>query len=157
MKRRLLVISTLTAFFWTGVLCADTWVDEDGDAFLTIEDAVVTIYSTGSFFYFDELFKDARLGAHLRVCLGKYSGSGIASDCIGTFNPSPHFNNGGKTRSLNFDLYQFPFLLNAFEDNLKRGEKMKISIDNFDLFSAYNLHKNNKLTKKALEILKLPD
>lgn len=144
------------AFFQTAAAAA-TWVDEDGDTFILVNEKTLSIYSTNSFYYFDELFTDVRKGAKIRLCVGVKSGTGMASDCIGNFNPSPGFNNQGKTRSLHFNIEQFPFVIEAFEDYLRAGETMKLSIDNFDLFSAYSLNAKYELSEEALRTLELPD
>ena len=157
MKHLLKLLCTLIVSFHQTVAIADTWIDEDGNTFIVIENGMLSIYSTNSFYYFDELFTDVRKGAELRLCLGIKTGTGMASDCVGQFTPVPGFNNAGKTRSLHFDVGHLPFIMKAFEDYLSKGETMKLSIDNLDLFSAYSLNADYKLNSEALNTLNLSD
>ena len=48
---------------------------------------------------------------------------------------------------------QSSYLLSAFEDALRNKQKMKISIDDGDLFSAYTLHESYKLTPEVQNVL----
>jgi len=157
MKQLKKIVCMLMLTFYQTSVVADTWVDEDGNTFIVIENGVLSIYSTNSFYYFDELFTDVRKGAELRLCFGIKTGTGMASDCVGQFTPVPGFNNAGKTRSLHFDVGHLPFIMKAFEDYLSKGETMKLSIDNLDLFSAYSLNADYKLNSEALNILNLSD
>lgn len=128
---------------------ADTWIDTDGDSAVAIEKDVLSIYSIGDFYYFDQLFTYVRSGGKLRLCLGFDDGPGTASDCLGFFSATLGFNNEGKTRSLHILAIGNEYTIFAFEEDLRSGRKMKVSIDNGDLFSAYSLHQSNALKSTA--------
>lgn len=151
------ILLLLNFFSTTPSAFADTWVDKDGDTFVTIENRILSVYSTGSFYYFDQLFTAVRQGDRLRVCIGFSSSPGMGTDCLGTFAPIAGFNNEGKNRSLHFSIASFEFVFTAFEDYLRDGREMKISIDNGDLFSAYSLGRDYELNEDAQQILRLPD
>jgi len=136
-------------------LRADTWIDEDGVSAVQIKDGYLSIYSLDDFYYFDELFTDVRQGASLQLCVGFGGGGGMASDCLGNFVAAPAFYNQGKNRALHFDISGFSFVFSSFESHLLNGRTMKLSIDNDDLFSAYNLNIENVLTEESLNILAL--
>ena len=51
----------------------------------------------------------------------------------------------------------FPFLISAFEDYLKAGRTMRISLDDDDLYAAYILNKTHTLTKESKDVLALTD
>lgn len=134
-------------------LSADVWVDEDGVSAVEIEGERLTIYSLDNFYYFDELFTHVRRRDTLRLCVGFGGEVGTASDCLGDFVAIPAFYNGGKNRALHFNISGLSFVFFSFEEYLRAGRAMKLSIDNGDLFSAYNLHIDFKFTEDALEIL----
>lgn len=136
---------------------AETWFDIDGGGYVVIDDDMLSIHDLSSFFYFDELFSDARTGAALRLCLGADNEAGMATDCLGSFYPQAGFNNNGKNRSLHFDISNFPSIFNTFERSLKSGSSMKLSIDNGDLFFATNLNQEYSLNDTSISILYLND
>lgn len=138
-------------------LNADVWVDEDGASAIKIEDDFLSIYSLDDFYYFDELFSNVRRGAKLRLCVGFDAGPGMASDCVGSFAATPGFYNQGKNRALHFDVSTLSFVFASFEDYLRSGRTMKVSIDNDDLFSAYTLNIDHRFTEEALRVLALSD
>jgi hypothetical protein len=157
LRRYVLTLLIINVFSAASSAYADTWVDVDGDTFVTIDNEILSVYSTGSFYYFDQLFTAVRQGDLLRVCVGFSSGPGMATDCLGSFVPIAGFNNEGKNRSLHFGISNFEFVFTAFEDYLRDDREMKISIDNGDLFSAFSLRRDYELTEDAQKILKLPD
>ena len=134
------------------------WVDIDRNTFIRIEAETLSIYSTDSFFYFDNLFsKVINDGEELILCIGFDVGPGIATDCYSKETPKALFFNEGKTRAMKFNLSHLPFLLDSLNTNLSNGKKIKISINNDKLFSAYSIHKNHKLSANAVKILTLPN
>lgn len=139
---------------------SDVWVDEDGGAVVRVYEEKISIYSLNSFYYFDEIFTNFREGnKELRICIGLGSDgqTGMPSDCYTDLDAELSVYNKGKNRAIHIDMSSYPFLLKAFEDYLIMGEVMRVSIDNFDLFAAYTLHKNNILTPDAYEIIGLPN
>jgi len=153
MSRFLVIIFLLLPF----PLRADIWVDEDGVSFVSIEGSILSVYSLDDFYYFDELFTSARRGAYLNLCLGGAEGSGMASDCLGPFKAAARTYNQGKNRALHFNINDFPFVFEAFENSLRNRQTMKLSIDDNDLFTAYTLHEKHTLTNEALNVLLLDD
>lgn len=139
--------------FYPISLKADTWIDEDGDSAVQIRDKFLTIYSLGGWYYFDELFSDVRQGSLLRLCLGFEPGPGMATDCLGKFEVTPSVHNEGYNRSLSFNIEVFSFIIDDFENSLRSGKTLKLSIDNDDLFAAYTLNVEYKFNEDALEIL----
>ena len=77
----------------------------------------------------------------------------MPSDCFKAVSAKPLFFNNGKRRSIEIDMTQSSYLLSAFEDALRNKQKMKISIDDGDLFSAYTLHESYKLTPEVQNVL----
>lgn len=134
---------------------AEIWFDEDGESAVVFDGSALSIYSIGDFYYFDQLFGAARNGTKLRVCIDNDRGAGRAVECLGFHPVSVGFDNGGHTRSLHFDIESMEIVFEVFEGFILEGETMKISIDDNDLFAAYTLHKENKLTERAREQLKI--
>jgi len=144
-------------FSFSSSSLADEWVDKDRATLVTIGSTEVSIFSLDSFYYFDEIFSNVRDGKFVNICFGFDGKTGSASDCYHDYRPTPSFHNGGKNRALQFKMGANPFLLAAFQDYLKAGKTLKLSIDDGDLFSSYTLNKDYTLNAKALEILALPD
>lgn len=139
------------------VLCKD-WVDVDKNTFIRLDSDSLSIYSTDSFFYFDNLLsKVINNNEELILCLGFDTGPGIATDCHVKEIPKVLFFNEGKTRVMKFDLSHVPYLLSTLNSNLENGKSMKVSINNDKLFSSYSIHKKHKLSASAKKILSLPN
>tara|TARA_B100000780_G_C20980037_1_gene391574 strand:- start:50 stop:508 length:459 start_codon:yes stop_codon:yes gene_type:complete len=132
---------------------ADTWVDEDGGGFIEIQKGTVTVSDTSSFYFFDQVFNSLRKDKLINFCLGVDQGSGMPSDCFKAVSAKPLFFNKGKRRSIEIDMTQNLYLLSAFEDALRNKQKMKISVDDGDLFSAFVLHESYKLNPEAISVL----
>lgn len=149
------ILAFFLALMFSSPSVADVWADEDGVSVVRIHDDVLTIYSLDDFYFFDQLFTEVRQGSSLRLCVGFGGQTGMGSDCLGLFDPVPAFYNQGKNRALHFDIAGLSFIFSAFEDYLRSGEEMKVSIDNGDLFSAYNLSASFMLTDEAVNVLSL--
>jgi len=147
--------TVLVALFVTlaSYAAAETWVDEDGGGFIEIQKGIITVSDTSSFYFFDQVFTSLRKKRSINFCLGIDQGSGMPSDCFKAVSAKPLFFNNGKRRSIEIDMTQSSYLLSAFEDALRNKQKMKISIDDGDLFSAYTLHESYKLTPEAQNVL----
>ena len=65
--------------------------------------------------------------------------------------------NHGKTRALHVDLSNYPFLTSSFEQQLRSGKTMEISIDDGDLYTSFSLNKSYKLNEDSLTIFRLSD
>ena len=156
--KRLLLPLLAAALALPTALIAEVWIDEDGKTAIEInERGQVSFFDTASFYYFDQIFGNVRKNdIHLRACLG-FPGKGMPSDCFSDLPTNHSFHNRGKTRALHVDLSNFPFLLSSFEEKLKLGQTLEISIDDGDLYSAYTLNKAYKLNKEAMKIFKLSD
>ena len=79
------------------------------------------------------------------------------SDCIEKLPSNFSVHNHGKTRALHVDLSNYPFLTSSFEEQLRLGKTMEISIDDGDLYSSYILNKDYKLKEESIKIFKLSD
>ena len=55
------------------------------------------------------------------------------------------------------DLSNYPFLTSSFEDLLRLGKTMEISVDDDDLYASFSLNKRYKLKKESIKIFKLLD
>ena len=162
MKKLLILVYLFIGLFW-GIMPlakADSWIDEDGDSIVTVEDTVISIYSLNSFYYFDEIFSNVRKNdKKITVCFGFDASwsTGRPSDCIEDLAATPSFHNHGKNRALHVDIPSFSFLISAFEDYLKAGRTMRFSLDDDDLYAAYILNKTHALTKESKDVLALTD
>ena len=162
MKKLPILVFLFIGLFWGTIPLAkaDSWIDEDGESIVKVEDTVITIYSLNSFYYFDEIFSNVRKNdKKIRVCFGfdENGKTGRPTDCIEHLKAHYSFHNHGKNRAIHVDISSFPFLISAFEDYLKAGRTMRISLDDYDLYAAYTLNKTHALTKKSKDILALPD
>ena len=157
-KLKRLLLALIAALTLPTALIAEVWIDEDGTTAIEIkEQGQISFLDTGSFYYFDQIFGNVRKNdIQLRVCLGSPR-EGMPSDCFSNLPTHYSFHNRGKTRALHVDLSNFPFLLSAFEEKLRLGETLKISIDDGDLYSAYTLNNTYKLKEEAMNIFKLSD
>ena len=63
--------------------------------------------------------------------------------------------NHGKNRTLSFDVSELSSFIGLFEDNLRRGQTLKVSIDDGRIFAAYELNGAYKLDENSLAILQL--
>jgi hypothetical protein len=139
---------------------ADTWVDEDGGAIVSIEGGVVSVHNLNSFYYFDQLLTNIRKQkVKIRLCMGisETKKTGMPTDCF-TYLPADYsFHNKGQNRAIHVEVSTHPFLLEAFESYLKSGKTMKVSLDDGDLFAAYTLNQAYALTPDSEKILSLPD
>ena len=142
---------------YVSIAKTDTWIDEDGETLVKIDSRIVSIQSLNSFYYFDKIFTNIRQNnTKIKLCLG-FNQNTLPKDCTNYIEAEYFFYNKGKNRTINIDMYSSPLLLKAFEDYLKSGKTMKISIDDNDLYAAYILNKKYILTEKSIKIIKLPN
>ena len=137
---------------------SDVWIDEDGTTAIEIkENGLISFFDTGSFYYFDQIFGNVRKNnIKLTLCLG-FPQKDRPSDCLEKLPSDFSIHNRGKTRALHVDLSKYPFLTLSFEQQLKLGKTMEISIDDGDLYSSYILNKDYKLKEKSIKIFKISD
>ena len=137
---------------------SDVWIDEDGTAAIEIKkNGLISFFDTGSFYYFDQIFGNVRKNEiKLTLCLG-FPKKDRPSDCIEKLPSNFSVHNHGKTRALHVDLSNYPFLTSSFEEQLRLGKTMEISIDDGDLYSSYILNKDYKLKEESIKIFKLSD
>ena len=121
------------------------WADVDGEAYVIVGREHLSVNSLSDFFYFDEVFKSAMDGVPTRLCVGEDHSPGMAAKCLGEFDAVTSIKDSGKNRSLTFLIPNFSSELEKLNSRLHNGGKVKISIDNGKLFSAYDLHKSHKL------------
>jgi hypothetical protein len=162
MKKLPLLVFLFIGLFWGTIPLAkaDSWIDEDGDSIVIVEDTVISIYSLNSFYYFDEIFSNLRKNdKKIRVCFGFDANgeTGRPADCIKDLAANYSIHNHGKNRAIHVDISSFPFLISAFEDYLKAGRTMRISLDDDDLYAVYILNKTHALTKESKDVLALTD
>lgn len=137
---------------------SDVWIDEDGTSAIEIkENGLISFFDTGSFYYFDQIFGNVRKNQiKLNLCLG-FPQKGMPSDCFEKLPSNFSVQNKGKTRALHVDLSNYPFLISSFEEQLRLGKTMEISIDDGDLYSSFSLNKVYKLKEESIKIFKLSD
>jgi hypothetical protein len=142
----------LAGVFSSQIALSETWVDEDGEALVVIDFPTVKIVSTGSYYFFDRIFDSVRAEKEVRLCIGSAGNEGVASDClIGV--PSVEFQNKGNVRVIAYETIYSEFMLQAVERYLREGERIKVTVDDFDLYAGYTLHKDHELTEKAKQML----
>ena len=156
MKRLLLPL--LAALALQTAIKSDVWVDEDGTTVIEIkENGLISFFDTGSFYYFDQIFGNVRKNEiKLTLCLG-FPQKDRPSDCLKKLPSNFSVHNNGKTRALHVDLSKYPFLTSSFENQLRLGKTIEISIDDGDLYSSYTLNKGYKLREESIKIFKLSD
>ena len=156
MKRILTALLVLLVF--PTAIKSDVWIDEDGTTAIEIkENGLISFFDTGSFYYFDQIFGNVRKNKiKLNLCLG-IPQKGMPSDCFKKLPTKFSVHNNGKTRALHIDLSNYPFLTSSFEDLLRLGKTMEISIDDDDLYASFSLNKRYKLKKESIKIFKLLD
>ncbi len=156
MKRFLILLLAVLALPTT--VKSDLWIDEDGTIAVDFkENGQISFFDTGSFYYFDQIFGNVRKNKiQLNVCLG-FPKQGMPSDCLRNLPTNYSMHNQGKTRSLHVNLSNYPFLRSSFEEQLRLGEIMEISIDDGDLYSSFILNKEYKLTDESIRIFNLSD
>jgi len=154
MRRNQLLSPFLSTFLTSGILfsqsvVADVWVDEDGHQIAVIDESSVSIYDSTGYIYFDEMFRTAVARRPLRFCFGSASGQGISSDCLEGLSYSPRTGDKGRIRGLSIDLRRYPFTVGSINRALESGRYIKLSIDDYALYTAVTLHKSYRL-KEAL-------
>ena len=155
--KRLIILLSLGMALPTAVK-SDVWIDEDGTTAIEIKgNGVISFFDTNSFYYFDQIFGNVRKNnINLTLCLG-FPKKGRPSDCLEKMPSFFSVHNKGKTRALHVDLSKYPFLTSSFEQQLRQGKTMDISIDDRDLYSSYTLNKDYKLKDESRKIFKLSD
>ena len=156
MKRLLLPL--LAALVFPTAVKSNVWIDEDGATAIEInKNGLISFFDTGSFYYFDQIFGNVRKNnLKLTLCLG-FPKKGRPSDCLENLPSDFSVQNKGKTRALHVDLSIYPFLTSSFEQQLRLGKTMEISIDDGDLYSSFSLNKGFKLKEESIKIFKLSD
>ena len=137
---------------------SNVWIDEDGATAIEInKNGLISFFDTGSFYYFDQIFGNVRKNnLKLTLCLG-FPQKGRPSDCLENLPSDFSVQNKGKTRALHVDLSKYPFLTSSFEEQLRLGKTMEISIDDGDLYSSFSLNKGFKLKEESIKIFNLSD
>ena len=156
MKRLLLLLLATLAV--PMVVKSDVWIDEDGHTAIEInENGRISFFDAGSFYYFDQIFGNVRKNKiKLTLCLG-FPKKDRPSDCLEKMPSNFSVHNHGKTRALHVDLSNYPFLTSSFEQQLRSGKTMEISIDDGDLYTSFSLNKSYKLNEDSLIIFRLSD
>ena len=133
---------------------SDNWVDIDGGAIVRFKHESISIFSMDSCYYFDQIFTAVRKEKiPLRLCIGPGDVDGRPLDCFENVSSAPRVYNEGKNRALHLDFSNHPFVIELLEERLFNNYKIKISIDDGDLYSAYTLHKSYVISDEADKIL----
>ena len=135
------------------LVMANTWIDEDGDTAISIDDLGLSIYSMSNFYYFDEIFSAALDKQKIRLCIGPAEGEGIAENCYENLVVHTASYSKGKNQSLDFSIKDHEQNFQAFKQSLSNGKKMKVSIDNYTFWASYSLHIDHKLDTQYEEML----
>lgn len=135
------------------VVDEDTWIDEDGDTAISINDLQLSIFSLNNFFYFDEIFSAVLDKQKIRLCIGPTGGAGIAENCFENLFVTPASYSRGKNSNLSFSIDNHKQEFQAFKQSLRDGKKMKVSIDNYHMYASYTLHNDYKLDPSFEEMI----
>ena len=135
------------------VVDEDTWIDEDGDTAISINDLQLSIYSMNNFFYFDEIFSAVLDKRKIRLCIGPTGGAGIAENCFENLFVSPASYSRGKNSNLSFSIDNHQQEFQAFKSSLRAGNAMKVSIDNYHIYASYTLHNEHYLDPEFEDML----
>lgn len=145
------LISFIVLNLYSVLAYSSTWFDEDGKAFVRFEDNKISITSLSDFYYFDRVFDSARNGEEVILFIGMGGTEGMASDLV-IGKAFVSFGSRGKARTVSFETAYADFKIFSAETFLRNGEKIKVSIDNGDLFAAYTLFKDYELSVEARAI-----
>lgn len=151
MKTLTSILVFIVLIIYPAYASSDTWVDEDGQAVVSFEDNKVSITSLSAFYYFDTIFDSAGKGEVVILSIGMGGADGMASDLV-VGEASVSVGIDGKARTITFDTAYAEFKIFSAEKFLRNGEKIKVSIDNEDLFAAYTLSKDYELTAESSAI-----
>jgi len=135
------------------LIIANTWIDEDGDTAISIDDLGLSIYSMSNFYYFDEIFSAALDGQKIRLCIGPAEGEGIAENCYENLVVFTASYSKGKNQSIDFSIKNHQQEFQEFKQSLRDGKKMKVTIDNYTVYASYALHTDHKLDTQYEEML----
>ena len=130
----------------------EVWVDQHGQAFIEIGSSSVEIKTTGYSYFFDRLLDDVRDGQKIYIFIGFDNEDGLATDPI-IGDVRPLFEAQGRVRVIAFENIQSEFTLKAIEKYLNDGERIKVTITNFDIYAKYVIHKDHTLGDDARDIL----
>jgi len=140
-----------SGILFSHTLAAEVWVDEDGYQIAVIEDSNVSIYDPTGYFYFDEMFRSAVAGRPLRLCFGYAGGHGVPSDCLEGLSFKPRTSDKGRIRGLSIDLGRYPFTVSSITRALESGSYVKLSVDDYALYTAVTLHKSYRLKEERYD------
>ena len=135
------------------VVTADTWIDEDGGAAIHISDNSLSIHSMDDFYYFEKVYRSAIDNQKIRLCIGPDNGKGMAQDCFQNVVVIPASYAKEKNHSLIFDITKDQSSFIALKQSLRKGNTMKVSVDDGILYAAYYLHSDHKLDEQYAEML----
>jgi len=156
MKR--LLVPLLAALALPIAVKSDVWIAKNGETAIVIkENGQISFFDTGHFYYYNQIFENVRKNkTQLTVCVG-FQKQGMPQDCLSNLPTNYSIHNQGETRALHINLSNYPFLRSSFEEQLRLGKIMNISIDDGDLSYYFTLNKEFKLKDVSMRIFKLSD
>ena len=87
----------------------------------------------------------------LRLCLGYAGGQGISSDCLEILPFKPRTSDKVRIRGLSTEFGRYPFRVSSITRALESGRYVKLSIDDYALYTAVTLHKSYRLKEERYD------
>jgi hypothetical protein len=125
MKRFLISIS----IFYSTISFGDTWNDEDGDIFVSLNYPYIEISSTNNFYYFDKIFDAVREGENIILCIGNADRGDRETDCFIRDTVEVDYRNDGYVRVIKYKVSNSDFAFEAFEHYLFEGHQMRLTLE----------------------------
>jgi len=138
----------------SGRSIAETWVDRDGNSWMSIDYKEITLVSVGGFEYFDRIFDDLDTkNSRLNLCFGPDTTSGKPTACLNGLLVTVGSHKDDQVRTIRLSTREYGFFTALTEGALRAGAEVVVSIDNGEVYAAYHLHRNFTPSDKSLSII----
>jgi len=133
---------------------AETWVDRDGNSWMSIDYKEITLVSVGGFEYFDRIFNDLDTeNSRLNLCFGPESTTGKPTACLNGLLVTGGSYKDDQVRTLRLSTREYGFFTALTEGALRAGAEVVVSIDNGEVYASYHLNRNFTPSDKSLSII----